>query len=1078
VGSDSGAGRNYDLSDYSGKTTFGSLTDVFGDRMEQTVGGATIGIARDLVSKPASAQQRLERAAENDMASQIAADTVAIIPKFKALPAGIARASLLVNPHQSATENAASFGKNMAEGVALNYVGKMMLPGSGLQSGIARNLSSPMAREIATHLSVGAGFGAVKSSFDTKNWTDESGRFAPGSLAANVVKGTATGALLNVPAGMVGVRVMQGSMALMAEGQVSQRVATTIAAAGSGYTSGALLGGIDAIGQGKSFSDTLGDMHFAGKVGLFTGGALGALDKGGLNSNYRQIIESVKRANTVALQESRVEPRLKSESRAAAAKDIEEAAAPQRRQSREEIEVEEADVLAPKPRRYSSESLDFQPRDYRVADVHRRLSNPRVETETIRVLRPDAKTKFDSFADFLEQTAPHEVKMRIYDVEGHTAKLAIEESLALRMDQSRNDRIALEYISQRKIPYDDLSSSDRRMIHMEWPVVKDHEALLGKYLSPSAAKESLPVVKARIHLIQTRPKDIPLAEDFVVLMDEIPNRGKIRRVDVMHRANSEDPWNAQKFDDPKFESAASAATDGTITFYMPEGTTRSNVALRTFIGHEFGHVAANNTPEEAAIYGLAQFLDKDIPNPNYRPRPAAASSGDSKAPFGTISDETIVKPAKSDRDSETVKYFAREYAKTNLDEDGAVHMGEEMLSPQSYRLRTLAENAPVRTVVLAKSLMKVMVSAQGKSQGTNAETIWRRLNFVEKEVYPEAIKLLERRAKNGTTTEQAASAELLGYLGNRERHVPFLRRMASDRGLAAVTPDAMGLAANAYLGAAESGTTIGGKPAAQFNRPEQGRTVADVAFDAMLRLNEGSASDQLTFLAFEGMPNSPTRSMAQDRLGRAKDSGAKDLLQLTQAAGNSDRLPELIYLMRTAPDPATKALAFSEALSMGSDNPGFRQSVIAKALETPGLAGKAVTYIRPEDSFLYEPQLRKLVKQAWDSEAQSAARELLKKMPNEIDVERAVQLLRSDNPRAMQQGVDMIVQSRTPDKRVVEPLLEAAISGPEATSRAARQALLRFNPQLVKFYAHALKARGVAVPNSVAAIYTKQMPLN
>jgi len=141
VGSDSGAEHRPELSDYH-KSTLNSLTDVFSDRLEQTLGGATIGVARDLVSEAPTQMEALQRAKENDTANLIVADTVAIIPKFNSLTAGVTRATLLVNPHASVAENAGSFTLNMAEGAALNKVGKMMLPGSSVQAALARNVAA------------------------------------------------------------------------------------------------------------------------------------------------------------------------------------------------------------------------------------------------------------------------------------------------------------------------------------------------------------------------------------------------------------------------------------------------------------------------------------------------------------------------------------------------------------------------------------------------------------------------------------------------------------------------------------------------------------------------------------------------------------------------------------------------------------------------------------------------------------------------------------------------------------------------------------------------------------------------
>lgn len=1093
MGSDSNTGRYYRLEDYHKGSALSSLTDVFSDRLEQTVGGATIGVARDLWSKPQSHQEQVERAQSNDMAAEIVGDTAAIIPKFGTLTAGTLRAGLLVNPHKSFADNSGSFLANMAEGAALNRVGKLMTPASGLQSALLNNVASPLKREVATHLTMGAGFGAVKSGFDSRTWLDDKGNFVPGSGALNVLKASTVGAGLNVPAGMVGLRVMKSSMSLMVEKQISRPVATTLAAAGSGYTSGAMIGGIDAVTHGKSLSETLDHMHFSGKIGLATGSIVGALDRGPLTSNLRDIVMSPKKANAVSSQEqapgeSLLRAAKASDAKASSTKTAFDVLEPQpskagdgrpsRRATRNEIKADEIEAIGERESRKIFEELDYRPRvDYRVTDVLPRLKNPRVETETVRVLKPNAKQTFDSFEDFIAQTEAKPVRMRIYDVEGHKAQLGVEESLALTMDKARNDRLALEYIANKKVAYDDLPHQARREIGLEWNVRQDHEALLTPYLGAEGARESVSVVRARMHLMQNKHA-VALPEDFVVMLDELPNRTKIRRLDLYAGKNTSDVWHAQKFNEPGFSSAATASPDGVISFYMPEGSRTLRPALREFMRHEFGHITANNAPEEAAIYELAAFVDKDIPNPNYAPKRtvdgAAAAGGNASdavpqlrapgADRGKVTFESWAKESSTNPNRETKKYFARSYAMKNADEDGAVHLGEEMLSPESTRFFAMAENAPVRTVVLSKSLIKVMSSARGSDQSVHANQLWQRMRYVETDVYPEAIKVLEKRIKSGTPTEQAAAAELLGHLGNAERHLPMLRKMASNEELASLIPDGTNLAGKSYEGAKlASGTLNGERRSAVFQPRTQERSVAEVAFDAMLKLQEGSAFDQFHFLTREVMTKSPLEQMAINKLRASKDLSASSYLKLAQSAGDARRIPDLLDLMRSLPDQRGKEMALVEALNLGSGSPEFLRSAISKALEVPGLAHKALEYVRPEESMHFQRELHRLTRQSWDAQSRDKARQLVRDMPHEIDVSRAVELMRSDNPRGVQQGIDLVIQSRTPDKRVIEPLLEVVANGPDANARAARQALMRFNGQVVKFHAHQVKQRGFKV---------------
>ncbi|MDZ4833441.1 MAG: HEAT repeat domain-containing protein [Candidatus Melainabacteria bacterium] len=1052
MGSDSDSGKFHDLSVYQNKSNFGLITEAFSSRPEQTLGGATIGIARDTFDKPDNAQQKFERAEENDMASHIAADTVAIVPKFRALTGGLVRATMLVNPHQGLQENLGAFTLNVGEGAALNTVGKTMLPGSRLQNTLARNISSPFAKEIATHLTVGGGFGLVKSGFDTSNWVDENGNFTPGKLATNVVKSTATGALINVPAGMVGVRVMKGAMSMMAAKEAPNRLATTIAAAGSGYTSGTVFGGIDAVSQGKSFNETLSAMHFAGKVGLVTGGFVGGLDNGALHAKHRAIVDNVLKANSLSVQEN--VPTARTEK--AVARTADGAESPSQKKSRDQLSPEElaSEMVSRDVKTSKADGLDFVVLNSKSSDLTPRLKNPRREVEVVHRLKPEAANKtFSTLEEFRANTQPTEVKMRVFDIEGHKAKLVVEESLLAKMQKNKATLAALEAVASKDIPFDTLPSNERRKISLQIQNTDPEPALVQQFGS-AVGKESAVIMRAR-QALSTTPR-LAQPEDFVALLDEVPNRAKIKRVVLSEEPNPEDPWNKVKFENADFESAATASKDGTITFYLTKNMSSDKGTLRTFMGHEFGHLAADNAPEEAALHYLAILVDKDVPNPKFD---GTAGSASTKVVAADDAARAGLQFPEAPSDKPTDKHFSRRYARSNPDEDGAVHLGEEMLAPDSDRFLVFAENAPVRTVLLGRSLTRVVAQAAPTDQSTHARQISNRLGHVQKEVYPDALKLLERRTKHGTPTEQAAAAELLGHIGNRERHAPVLRRLASDPDSNVVPADLPGLTRNGST--APVSTSRSGMPGLSFESSGKGRTVADIAFDNLLRLHSGSVHDQLALLVKEARPNSATRELALTRLGSSTHSSSPGYRKLAEMTGNADKLPELIDLMRNMPDVEGRMLVFHEAYGLGRNSPEFTRSLVARGLELPGVAAQALELMPPQDAAIFEPQLRKLTRQTWDKPAHDKANQILSDLAAGTDVGRVMQLLRSDNPKGVQQGIDIVIASKSADNRLIEPLVEVANTAPEATSRAARQALLRFNAQLVKFHSQMVTRRSL-----------------
>lgn len=1038
------------------------------------MGGATIGIGRDAIDEPENDQERLARAQQNDMACHIAADTIAVLPTVKSLPAGLARATMLINPHRSIAENSGAFTLNVGEGMALNYVGKSMLPGSRLQNSLARNIESNLTREIASHLSVGAGFGFVKSSFDTQNWTDEKGNFTPGKLATNVATSTLGGAALNVPAGMIGIRTMKGSMAALAKVEAPQRLATTIAAAGSGYTSGIVFGGIDAISKGKSFSETLSDMHFAGKVGLVTGGIVGSLDHGSLHSKQRALIESVLKAKTIPVQENALAQSKGGSERNGLNKTLAQPAdgseqKPIRvRPTSDEMVLEGSDS---RRKTASKEALDYEPLNYRLSELTTRLKNPRQETMVVHKLKPEAAKKtFASEQEFLANMEPTNVKVRVYDIEGHTAKLFIEEGLAVKMDKTKATRLAVEKEAFKDIPFDSLPADRRYRIGLELQDAPDDLAVLKKHFSPAVAEETLSVLRARATYTKTLSE--PLPEDFVVMLDEMPNRGNIKRLVLSEKPNPQDPWNRQKFKNPDFESAASASPDGEITFYLIDGMPKDKPTLRSFMGHEWAHLAANANPEEAGLHHLAILVDRDIPNPNYAPMERTAGSAAAKAAAADSPKSGLQFPA-APADKPTDKYFSRNYARTNADEDLAVHLGEEMLAPDSAKLATLGQNAPVRTTLLARTLLKTVVAAKPGEKSSHDDVIGQRLGYVHEEVMPDAVKLLERRLKQGSAAEQAASSELIGHLGNSDRHTLMLRKLVSNPKSNVVPTELPELA---RIGSTTPiGTSNGGRHGLSFSTDGNGRTVADIAFDAMLKLRAGNVQNQLTWLVGEAHPSSATRNLAMTRLGAAKHDTAPQYFKLAQLSGNPEKLPELVDLMRTMPDTTGKFMVFQEAYKLSQNHPDFRRSLLGRALETPGLGSKALERIQPDEAAMFEPQLNKLANQTWDKPAQERARTLLNELASGTDLGRVTLLLRSDNPKGVQQGVDIVIASKSVDNRLIEPLLEVAATAPEATSKAARQALLRYNPQVVKFHAQNLRRRGViATPEALDEVLSRR----
>jgi hypothetical protein len=501
------------------------------------------------------------------------------------------------------------------------------------------------------------------------------------------------------------------------------------------------------------------------------------------------------------------------------------------------------------------------------------------------------------------------------------------------------------------------------------------------------------------------------------------------------------------------------------------------------MGHEYSHLVAFATPEEQRLYALAAIVDKDVANPNYIPRtepPEPVQMRQGTAAQGTADHPGI---AGNGNDRMT-KYYARQYASKNIEEDGAVHLGEEMLAPQSDRLVSLSENAPVRTVVMSRALIKVMSEAGRGERSVHAGSFWNRIRYVNDNTFPEATRLLEVRLKSGSPREKAAAAELLGYVGNRERHTNLLRKLASDPDAALIPEDMPAELATAWYSGSKPGTGTGiagkgitgkaiagngtggvgitgnGAEGLSILPPTRARSMQDIAFDAILRLHEGSSANQFALLVGAARPQSPLRQLAKDRLSRVDDPAAHSYRKLASMAGDADRIPDLLALMDRMPDGAGKRLVFDEVMELGKTSPDFQRSLIAKALDMPELSDRALGLMKPEDVGPVRDRLLRLARQSWNKPAQEKAQELLARSQTEHDVTVTTALLRSRESRRVEHGIASVKAAAHPDHRLIEPLLEVVANRSGAERADALSALSRFSPQMVKHYVQRLAQAG------------------
>lgn len=255
---------------------------------EKTAAGSLIGCVRDLVQGEAKTlDEKQSRARSNDMLGEVAADTVAMMPGVGRLNAGLIRAGMMTDLHKGLADNAVGTLKNFAEGVALNSVSR--IGGGALHDPL---MSRSLLAESTGLFKLGAGMGTVKAAFNEQTWKDKDGQFSFGDGLSNVAKACTIGGVIGVPAGLVGNRLAQLGLTHLAERGLSERAMSIGLGSISGYSAGAVFGGVDAGMQGGGVKDILSAAHESGLMGMFAGGLTGGFAKNETASRLADNIRS------------------------------------------------------------------------------------------------------------------------------------------------------------------------------------------------------------------------------------------------------------------------------------------------------------------------------------------------------------------------------------------------------------------------------------------------------------------------------------------------------------------------------------------------------------------------------------------------------------------------------------------------------------------------------------------------------------------------------------------------------------------------------------------------------------------
>lgn len=936
------------LTDSQYEANSGFLDEVFGSRKEQTIAGCVIGTVRGIFSEPDSAQGQAERAQSNDQIAMIAADTIASIPKLKAVTGGVVRASLLVNPHESMSDNSLSFGTNALEGAALNKVSRLAMPESAFAKSLSVRLGTGLAAETASHLTVGFGFGAVKTTFNPDTW--RGGMTAKGLAdgAGDILKGGTVGALINVPAGMIGVRSAKGASALLSKDMVSPHVANMIAGAGSGYASGSVFGGVDAVMHGKKWPEVLTQMHQSGLIGAGTGGLMSSIigtpkenhplrlknsvpspfentSMSAVGSSMRSITLGVGRnsnrlvfaGDDASLSAAKnlkllggLEESIPSDSRRkgyqpddVSDKKYREGEHKEllrkRQEARRSKDQDEGADLTPEERNDIIDNkwfdrVSYQPKEEPpdLAALGARLGKPSEGFQTFVQMNDHAPKTFANREQFWEHMMVSDRPVRVYEVKGHSTKIIVEEQFAQELDLIRLQRMSSDKFREKAsepCAYDDLPKEQRQLVQAS---IENGTGEVARNILGANADHSIEIVKARLIFLRPAEPNRMLPEEFIPILDELPNPGLIKQLTLVKERNHEDAWLRQTYD-REFVSVATASTLGEVKFYNP---TRSNV--REYMLHEWSHLVKFGQKDTSRLFDLAMLVDKEEMNITHPPR-----GEDGKHPPGEL---------------EKGMYFASRYSRRNEDENFAVHMGEYFLNPDADEFMVLARSAPVRATVFGRALNHEL-NTSGR-QTPFAEQLRQRIKYVEENIVPDAQKVLVDYLWHTDANKRAAAADLLGHFGDQS-HVSPLRDVATKW---------TNKTASSVL------TTDLKLPTSMSSPKVEGvqKTVSEAAFDAMVLL-QSDQGNRLHTLMKHAQPGSPVKDLAIARMRSMGDSAAHSYANFYQLAGNPDNLPRIVDMIPKMPTKEGALIAFHEALRLGRgvNADGFEMSLALRLLD-------------------------------------------------------------------------------------------------------------------------------------------------
>jgi len=866
---------------------------------ERTLAGVVIGAGWDMIAGSASGEAQADRAQKADQYAEIAADTIASIPKFSAVTAGVARSLLLIDiSGQSSTADVARGAVfNFLQGMALNKVGGLASAEGMIGGAVTSRLGRGLAGEVVTHALSGGGFGLVKSGLSERSWLDGQGNFSLDGGLKNIAAGTTAGALIGIPAGIAGMRmgraVTLGLGSHVEENILAASVQKFATAGGAGFASGSVFGGIDAAKSGKSISQILDSSLQGGMVGLVTGGFSSGFDHTSALAPIRSGTTSGENVRPLALAETHVTSLSEAHAR------DQDILGP----TEKLLDISKA-LESPAAMLAAHERLSYKiEAKARVENFATRLGQPVVDMKIDVALKAGAPRTFEDYQTALKNLKPDaepldwskhfyqpfveitDKPMRVYTVAGHAAKIVVPEEYAKKLDEVRALRIANEKPSV----YDRLSQAQRYLASKAMET--GDTSALREFMTAEEIKQYSKVHRAgkalQAHPLAARA----LPEDIVPILDALPHGALLKEVKLLDDRHYGDVYKSALYNAPGFMAAATVGSDGRVELYQPNASTN----LYNVLFHEWSHTSKWQAPAYSRLFDLATVVDARGDNVDHEATALARQQD----------------PAHPSVRSFAV-YYPDRHSTRSQDENYAVSLGEEMLAPDPTRLFTYVEKAPVRGVLLADALRNHVRVAGDAGASSLSDILEDRAKTASNLAKPYALGTLAYHLEAGSPAEKAAAAHLMGVMATSDQ-IPDLLSVASDINNA-VKPVWEGTAAESAM-------------------RSDNRTVSQHAFDAAMQLSGGNERARFDAAMRIFVDNPELRSMAADYALRSSDSRAGaygPMVKIADLKGSPAQRAAAVEIIKVFGGENKADVLLSIALQKGNDRvPDFNDTDVS-----------------------------------------------------------------------------------------------------------------------------------------------------